>query len=137
MAKKKAKQTRKKKANKLDGTIDQIIEMIIDGDSYRVIAKKLKVGVGQLHAFTMNSEHSARVREALEISASSYDEKAEEALNKLKKGCDAAEIAKARELAQHYRWKAAKRNPRRYGEKQTIDVAVKKVGKDYQEEKYE
>lgn len=138
MAKKKDKnKPRKKKAHKLDGKIDLIIEMIMNGDSYRVIAKKFKCGLGNLHAFTTKAEHSARVREALEISAASYDEKAEEVLRNIKKNSNVVEMARARELAQHYRWKAGKRNPRKYGDRSQVDISVKKIGKDLQEEKYE
>ena len=95
--------------------IDKIIEMIIAGDSFRVMAKKLKIPLSTLHDFTKKDEHSARVRDALEISAQTYEEKAEEIL----KDAEASqyEMQRARELAQHYRWKASKRSPRRYGDK--------------------
>lgn len=98
--------------------IDIIIDMIIDGDSFRTMASKLNVKLSTLHAFTSLPEHSARIRNALEISAQSYEEMAEQVL--ISAESDKNEIARARELAQHYRWKASKRNPRRYGDK--IDV---------------
>ena len=95
--------------------IDKIIEMIIDGYTFRAISKKLDVPLSTLYDFTKRSEHSARTRDALEISAQTYEEKAEEILI----GADASayEMQRARELAQHYRWKASKRSPRRYGDK--------------------
>jgi len=104
--------------SKLDGKLDEIIEMLIDGDSYRVVAKKLNVPLSTLHDYTSKSEHSARVREALLYSASTFDDKAEQVL----KDADSnlVEVQRARELAQHYRWKASKRAPKIYGDK--LDV---------------
>lgn len=98
--------------------IQVIIEMLIDGDSYRTIAKHLGVPLSTLHSYTSKDEHSARVREALEISADSFADKAEQILI----DCDGTkeELMRARELAQHYRWKAAKRRPRTYSDKMDI-----------------
>ena len=104
----------------LDGKIDEIVEFLLEGYSFRQIADKLKVKLTTLHDFTQRSEHSARVREALEYSAQTFDDKAEEVLI-LAEGTK-EELMRARELAQHYRWKAAKRNPRRYGDK--VDVTT-------------
>jgi hypothetical protein len=100
--------------------IDKIIEMIIAGDSFRVMARKLKVPLSTLHDFTRNDEHSARVRNALEISAQTYEEIAEETL--LNADASPYEMQRARELAQHYRWKASKRSPKKYGDK--IDMTT-------------
>lgn len=107
-------------ASMLDGKIDEIVEYLLEGYSFRKIAEKLKVKLTTLHDFTQRSEHSARVREALEYSAQTFDDKAEEVLI-LAEGTK-EELMRARELAQHYRWKAAKRNPRRYGDK--VDVTT-------------
>jgi hypothetical protein len=60
---------------------------------------------------------SARVREALKNSAAEYDDKAEKVLLDLPRDATPAEVARARELAQHYRWRASKRNPKKYGDK--------------------
>ena len=106
---------------KLDGKIDEIIEMIIDGKSYREIANAYKVGLGTLHSYTSIPEHSARVREALQISANTYDDEALEVL----KNCDGTkeEISRAKEIAQHLRWRASKRNPKQFGNQ--IDITSK------------
>lgn len=105
--------------------INVICELIIDGLSFRKMAEHLNVPLSTLHDFTALSEHYARVRLALETSAQTYDEKAEEALLNAKSSM--TEIQRARELAQHYRWKAAKRNPIKYSEKiqQEIKADVK------------
>lgn len=107
-------------ASMLDGKIDEIVEFLLEGYSFRQIADKLKVKLTTLHDFTQRSEHSARVREALEYSAQTFDDKAEEVL--ISAEGTKEELMRARELAQHYRWKAAKRNPRRYGDK--VDVTT-------------
>lgn len=106
---------------KLDGKIDEICEKLIAGETYRNIASDLDVPLSTLYDYTSKPEHSARVKTALEFSASTYADKAEQAL--LLAESDKNEIARARELAQHYRWHAGKRNPRTYGDK--IDVTTK------------
>lgn len=95
--------------------IDQIVGWLIDGKTYRQIANDLDVPLSTLHDFTSRDEHSARVCEALQISGDTYADKAEEVL-KAAEGTK-EELMRARELAQHYRWKAAKRYPKRYGDK--------------------
>ena len=107
-------------ASMLDGKIDEIVEYLLEGYSFRQIAEILKVKLTTLHDFTHRSEHSARVREALEYSAQTFDDKAEEVL--ISAEGTKEELMRARELAQHYRWKAAKRNPRRFGDK--VDVTT-------------
>ena len=95
--------------------IELILSWLIEGETYRSIATHLDVALSVLHRFTSKEEHSARVREALQISGDSYADKAEQVLL----DCDGTKegVAKARELAQHYRWKAAKRYPKRFGDK--------------------
>lgn len=100
--------------------IEDAIQMIIDGKTFREIAVEFGFTVGALHKYLNKSEHSARVAEALMISAASYADKAEEVLQDITKDSNTVEMARARELAQHYRWKASKRNPRSYGDK--VDV---------------
>lgn len=111
----------------LAASIDTIIEMIIDGKTYRQIAKHFEVGLGTLHTFLTYTEHSARAREALIISANSYADKAEEILQEAEGTKE--ELMRARELAQHYRWKASKRNGIVYGDKQQLEHTGKD-GKD-------
>lgn len=103
----------------LENKIDEIIELLISGKSYRDIAEIMDVPLTTLHDFTSKSEHSARVREALEYSASSFDDKAEKVLIDAKGTIP--EIQRAKELAQHYRWKASKRSPKKYGDKLDVE----------------
>lgn len=112
-------------AKKIELDLDNIVEMILQGDSYKTIAQKLNIGLTKLHEFTSNTNHSARVREALIISASTFADKAEEVLLNAKR--DSIEIQRARELAQHYRWKASKRAPKVYGDKLDLTSDGKKI----------
>jgi transposase len=95
--------------------IDLIIEDIINGDRYRAIAAKYKVALSTFADFLAKPEHSARVQAALMTSADTFAEKAEEVLELAKSNM--IEVTRARELAHHYRWMAAKRYPKRYNEK--------------------
>ncbi len=116
----------KKKTTKslLDGNLEDIIELLISGETYRVIAEKYNVALGTLFNYLHNSERSARVKEALNYSASTYDEKAEKVLLEISAESQGVEMQRARELAQHYRWKASKRSPKEYGERIQQDVTI-------------
>lgn len=61
-------------------------------------------------------QRSARMRAARELAARAWDELAE--LN-IAAASDPFELSKARELAQHYRWRAKAVAPREYGDKVT------------------
>lgn len=104
----------------LDGKIESIIDDIINGLTYRQIAEKEGVSLSTFHDYLCKPEHSARVRLALDVSASTYADKAEEVLQQAEGTKE--ELMRARELAQHYRWKAGKRAPKKYGDK--IDVTT-------------
>lgn len=99
--------------------IDEIERMIIDGYTHREMARHFGVHLYDLSQFLADERHSARARAAHIASADMYAEKAEQVLIEAtwkKQGQD-FDLKKARELAQHYRWMAAKRNPRKYSEK--------------------
>ena len=100
--------------------IELIIDDLIDGLSYRQIALKYNVKLSTLHDFVSKPEHSARAKNALEISAQTYADQAEQILLDIQPDSTPIEMARARELSQYYKWKAAKRNPRALGDK--IDV---------------
>lgn len=98
--------------------IDHVCEEIIDGKTFREIAKKYDCSISTLHNFLIKPEHVARTSEALKLSAATYANKGEQVL--LDADPVGVEIQRARELAQHYRWMAGKRSPKEYGEK--VDV---------------
>lgn len=115
-----------KAIDKLEDNFDEIIEMIIEGKRYREIKDKYGVSLAALHAFLSKDEHCARTREALNISADTYVDKAEQILTSLKRNSNMSEIMKARELAQFYKWLAAKRRPKEYSERQQIEHELPK-----------
>ena len=125
------KEKRKTHLQTLCENADDVIEMIEEAKSYDDIQKKYKVTRESIAFFIAQSDHSARAREAQKRSADKISEKAELVLLSLEKGCDTAEIARARELAHHYRWLAAKKNPHAYSEKlQTENNTVVKLEQD-------
>ena len=101
---------------KLDAIGTQAIALrIADGSTYREIAGQAGVGLGTLCAWIESDpERSQACARAREISAQAFEERAEEEIQDAK---DPFELAKAKELAIHWRWRAKAVNPQRYGEK--------------------
>lgn len=99
--------------------VDALCDRLCAGESQTAIADSLGVGIATLSRWiAADPERSARVREARIAAARTFDEMAEA---ELRAAADTFGLAKARELASHYRWKAAKSNPREYGDKLEID----------------
>lgn len=101
--------------------IAQLCEWIIDGRSYRDMSGELGISVGALHHWlNAKDERVHACARARELAAQSFDEKAMETIES---AADPFELAKARELATHYRWRAKAVNPKKYGDKQQVDVS--------------
>lgn len=101
--------------------VDALCDRICAGESQTAIARDLGIGVATLSKWiAAEPERSARVREARISAARSFDEMAEDELRRAE---DPFGLAKARELASHYRWKASKANPREYGDKVQQEVS--------------
>ena len=99
--------------------IDKVCEHLMEGKSQSHIAEQIGVGLASLIRWiAADVERSARAREARIAAARQFDEKAEA---ELRAASDPFTLAKARELAQHYRWKASKASPKEYGDKIEID----------------
>lgn len=99
--------------------VDALCDRLCAGESQTSIAESLGVGIATLSRWiAADPERSARVREARIAAARTFDEMAEA---ELRRAADPFGLAKARELASHYRWKASKSNPREYGDKIEID----------------
>lgn len=99
--------------------VDSLCERIISGRSQTGIAADIGVSSATLIAWiAADPDRSARVRESRLSSATTWSDKAESVLEN---ATDAFGLAKARELASHYRWKASKTNPGEYGDKIAID----------------
>lgn len=105
--------------------IDAICADILSGKSLARICRDQGWPEATLHGWlSADPERSARVREARANSAEAYAGKAEDVLNDLMSSATPAEIARAKELAHHYRWMASKRNPKSFGEKVQVDATV-------------
>ena len=105
--------------------IEAICDMMREGLSYAAIGKKLKMPGTRVWKWVQaDEERQMAARDALQASADFSDAQAEAVLKSLNRSSTGAEIAKARELAQHYRWRASKRNPRVYGERIELDGAL-------------
>lgn len=98
--------------------VDWVCDRIEDGDSLTAIARTLDIGVSTFTRWIgADAERSARIASARRASALSMAHKAEAVLLDLDDDGSPAAIARARELASHYRWEAKMRNPRDFGEK--------------------
>lgn len=98
---------------------DEIIRRIEDGETLVAIATSVGRARSKLTEWLQadddRRERSARARVS---AAGAWDEKAEQVLAKAK---NPLALAKARELAHHYRWRASKINPKQYGERQQVE----------------
>ncbi len=105
---------------------DALVAMIENQDaSLQSIADKWGCTKLQLQRWIDASpERAARCREARKAAADFCDREAERVLRALKPDSTGAEIAKARELASHLRWRARVRDPAAYGEKFTVEQRV-------------
>ena len=104
--------------------IDRICGIIRGGGGVADVAKHARCSTGQtLEILSKRPGWSARIREARFDTAWLWDEEAEKRLNE---AGDLFDLAKAKELANHYRWRAARLNQALYGDqsKQTIEATV-------------
>ena len=105
-------------AHELDEREEEIITSIEGGMMLTALCAHLGMSLTKFNAWTnQNETRSVRVREARISAASAWDEKAE---TEIRGAADPFELQKARELAQHYRWRASKIAPRAYGDKLAI-----------------
>jgi transcriptional regulator with XRE-family HTH domain len=107
------------------GGLDEaaILARIENGESIAAIAASLGADRSTLSRWLNAEEHrSARAREARQAAAAAYDEQAEQ---ELRAATDLFQLAKARELAQHLRWRASKINPKAYGDRLEVEPAEK------------
>lgn len=99
-------------------TLDQVIEDITDLKPLQEIAQTVGVAIGSLTSWLdADTERAKRSKEARMLAAKCWDEKAEKVILEAK---NHFELAKARELAHHYRWRASKIAPKDYGDKLAV-----------------
>lgn len=103
------------KPQDLEPHIEDILEKVIDGLTYREIAENYNVSISYLHKFLNSEKHFARAKAAFELSAASYYDLAEKAIKEAEGSMP--EMQRAKLLVDLYTKKAGKRNPKQYGEK--------------------
>ena len=100
-----------------------VIAMIADGMTQRNIAQAVGIPKTTLRDWLdAEPDRSARAREAARKAAQAFAEKAEDVIAD---ASDPFALAKAKELAHHYRWAASKADSAKYGEKAQLDVTQK------------
>lgn len=98
--------------------IDAVCSDLADGKTMTEIAIAAGVAFGSLHTWLdADPERSARAREARRRTARLWDEKATATIEA---ATDTFQLAKAKEMAHHYRWRASKIAPREYGDKLAV-----------------
>ena len=96
-------------ANTKERNLDEICARIANGETYTAIAESEGITKGALSMWLeATPERSARARASRILAARTWDEKA---LQAIQDASDPFELAKAREEAQHYRWRASKIAP--------------------------
>jgi transposase-like protein len=98
--------------------LDAVCDALAAGTTLTGLAGELGVGKATLLRWVDHPDRFARVREARRAAAKMWDEKAEQVLQD---AADPFQLAKARELAQHYRWRATKIAPAEYGDRLELD----------------
>lgn len=97
--------------------IDWLCDCILNEMTTRQICDAVGVGIGTLYRWeAANEERSARVREARRKCQRNFEEQAVQVLLDAK---TPFELAKAREIAHHLRWRASRVAPDDYGDKTT------------------
>ena len=114
-------------ADRLDALgIDAICERLQSCETMTSIAVSLGMRISRLQDWiAADAGRSVRVREARAATAAQYDD---EALSRIDAAKDPFELARAREAAQHLRWRASKIAPREYGDKVQAEVTGRDGG---------
>lgn len=102
-------QQKTKRQNLLDNA-DNIIEMISNNNSYRVIANKYDVEVSEVFWLVNHSKHSARAKQALQIASYDLLDKAQQAIESIEDESTNARVARQRELKNIYLYRAQIKN---------------------------
>lgn len=93
---------------------EDVIEMIENGKSYKVIAEKYKVRVENVFLFVNESEYSARARRALNIASYACLEQAERAIEEIKDDFTHAAVRRQVEKMNIALYKAKIKNRREF-----------------------
>lgn len=102
-----------------DWDLDDVCERIAAGDTYTAIAADYGKTQGALSLWlAAEANRSARAREAAGLAARFWDEEAEAGI---RAATDVLALGKARELAQHLRWRASKLSTA-YADRSKVEV---------------
>lgn len=100
--------------------VDALCDAIRNGETLTGISRALGVARSSLLVWiSADPDRSARVREARQDAASFYEERA---LEELAQSETPFELARAKEIAHHLRWRASKVNSKEYGDKVQADI---------------
>lgn len=110
----------------LDTQLDEILEMIISGKSFRKIALFYNIPMMSLFYWRQNSVHSDEITQCLQWTSEQDAQNAEDVLiDFIESGSkNIAEAAITKELSQFYRWRASKRAPKVFGNNTDVNVKV-------------
>lgn len=107
-------------------TEDDLLERIDSGEMLTAIAASVGKSKSMLGRWIAADEgRSARVREARILAAEAWDAAAQAGIEG---AADPFELAKAKEIAHHLRWRASKIAPKVYGDKIQTEVTGKDGG---------
>lgn len=119
------KEGKKTSAEKLHERASEVIDMLENDVNYRNIAQKIGVDLADVSNFVNHSQHSVRAREALQNSADRAFDKAEEAILEIQDDATQAAVARQKELAHHFRRKAAVKNKNKFSDSHKIQAEIK------------
>jgi len=102
------------KRQNLINNADDIIEMIANNNSYRIIASKYNVDVAEIFWFVNQSQHSTRAKQALQIASYDLIDKAQQAIESIEDESSNARVARQRELKNIYIYRAQCKNPKEF-----------------------
>lgn len=103
--------------------LDEVLEMLSSGQMLVQVAEAADVSTGALlQWYSKDPERRAAVMEARRMAAALWDENAEHVVHG---AGNWFQLEQAKQLASHYRWRAAKIDVQGYGEKQSIEHNVK------------
>ncbi len=99
--------------------LDWLCDELANGQTQRAICADLGINPATLcYWIASDPKRSARTREARISAARLWEERAGQVIEEAQ---DQFALAKAKELAHHYRWKASKANPKEFGDKVTAE----------------
>lgn len=101
--------------------IDELCKWISAGSNQKQIAQSLGVSEFAVLRFMCSEENMPKTIVARSYAAQHWDFEAERVMLSLSRDATTGDIARARELAHHYRWRAKAFNRNLYGDKQEIE----------------